>query len=138
MELISPSFLYMCVCLLVGIVPTINGIRSWFTRTPRLQDEFVSKADYDRQQAEIKAELARHSASRKGIYEKLEVQGRSVERIEAVLAMNKQAMDSLKESLGETNEGLKAANRSIETLDSRIDAIPERVIRSLKEAKGLI
>lgn len=143
MNAIDPQLLYFLFFGLLGIalcalIAAAASLKMLLTRNPRLQDEFVSKSEYDRQQADIKAELARHTSSRKGIYEKLEGQGSSIARIEANLSANKASMEDLKESLEATTLGLKETNSRIEKLDERLDAIPERVIRSLKEAKGLI
>lgn len=138
MDSTTLMFVGMLVSVLLNLLGGAVSLKGLLTRTPRLQDEFVSKSEYERQQADIKAELARHTSSRKGIYEKLEGQGSSIARIEANLSANKASMEDLKESLEATTSGLKETNSRIERLDERLDAIPERVIRSLKEAKGLI
>lgn len=46
---------------------------------PELHEQFVPRPEYERDRSEIRTELARHSSSRKAIYDKLEEQGRKLD-----------------------------------------------------------
>jgi len=124
MDSVSPSFIGLIVLVIALLVPAAAGLKSLFTRSPRLQDEFVTKEEYRRQQEKVDAELARQSASRKGIYEKMEAQSKSISAIDANMTQHGRDLEALNSNLAEVNE--------------RIDAIPGRVIGLLRETKNLI
>ena len=118
----TPTTLYEFLGIVGFLIGILVGIKT--LRSPKPQDEFVSKIDYDKQQAEIREELKRHTSSRKGIYEKLEEQGKSISRIESTMTQHGQELITLNDTIDKTNE--------------RIDAIPQRVISLLRETKNLI
>jgi septal ring factor EnvC (AmiA/AmiB activator) len=118
----SPTSLYEFLGIVGFLIGILVGIKS--LRTPRLQDQFVAKTDYERDRTETREELKRHATSRKSIYEKLEDQAKSISAIETSMEQHGKDLVDLTDEIKETN--------------NRIDAIPTRVIGLLKETKGLI
>ena len=120
----SPSFLFEAVGLLCLALMILYYAKEIFTRKPKLSEEFVAKTQYEKEREEVRLELQRHAGARKGIYEKLEAQAKTLEGLERT--SERQAEDSaeLKHEVGKINE--------------RIDAVPGRVINLLRETKNLI
>ena len=75
---------FFAVCIILAFLLTVAvGIKTLFQREPPLHREFVSREQCEKQHLAISAELGRHAASRKGIYEKIEEMDRhAAERTE--------------------------------------------------------
>lgn len=88
------------------------------------EKQVITRDEFEKQQAETKAELARHAASRKGIYERMENQGREIGELRAQSDQHGRMLTDLKGQIEKTAD--------------RIDQIPTRTINLLKETKDLI
>ncbi len=112
----------------IGILMLGLGViiawRKVFGHEPPLHEAYASKKEHAALIAKMEEELKRERFSRKGLYEKVEKQG-------ADIASLKTETESQSEDLG----NLKV---QIQETQNRIDAVPERTIRLLRETKGLI
>lgn len=93
----------------LGIVAFLLGLvllsRKVFGHDPALHKEYVSRADHEKLERELKADLAKQAGARKGIYEKIEAQGRDIASLKS-------------ETTSQT--------RQLSTMDAKIDRLLER------------
>ncbi len=87
-------------------------------------DGYVLERRCDEIHQRLDHELQRLAAARKAEYERREGQATVIATLQTATDAQTRALDDMKRQIEETN--------------SRIDAVPERVIRLLRETKGLI
>jgi septal ring factor EnvC (AmiA/AmiB activator) len=115
MDTVSPAQIgafIACLIVLLGLALTIKNL---FQRTPPLHQEFVAKAQYEKDQASVQEEFRRQAVSRKSLYERVEQLGHEQAAIKA-----------------ET----QAQTRSLHALDTKIDNLPERILRLVDRKAG--
>lgn len=123
----APTFtaaeLYTVLGVLFFIGTAIVLARKVFGHEPPLHKEYVTKADHDKHVAETKAELARQTSSRKGIYDRLDSHGLEITAIKKETETQTKDLGELKRQITDTNQ--------------RIDSVPMRTIQLLRETQQL-
>lgn len=123
---------YAAVGWVLIVLVTLAGgallVKKLFQRDPPLHQEFATKEAFARHldvdHAEIRRELERQTASRKGIYERLDQLDRQIAEVRAESQQQSKTLTNL--------------DSQVAAINTRIDAIPGRMITLLRETKGLI
>lgn len=120
----SPAQLGAFLGIVLFILSLIIGFKKAFGHEPPLHKAYASKDDHDKLVAKMEDEFKRERLSRKGLYEKVEEQGRDIASLQTETEKQTEDLADLKAEMKDTQ--------------NRIDLVPERTIKLLRETKGLI
>lgn len=96
-------------------------LKHLFRADPPLHKEYVSRTEHEKFRDETALELKRHAARRAEIYDEQKRQGERLARVEEANKQQTHDLHVIKTELGDLND--------------RVDAVPERTINLLLEAR---
>lgn len=91
--------------------------------------KYVEEPRYERDQETIRGELARHSASRKGIYDRLEQQNAEIARLSAETGGMRESIADLAESSKEATSKVDTAAGEMRLLNQQVQTLITNSIR---------
>jgi peptidoglycan hydrolase CwlO-like protein len=119
-DMLPSGFVSWILCA-SGAVFLVNQVLTFykdhFRETPAPAHTYATKADMD-------AELGRERGARKKMYEEMGGVQKSI--------------TALQKETTHQSADIQAIKQKVEKLDERIDVVPERTIKLLRETKGLI